>query len=97
MAYIYEIYARGLASIREKWSPRSGLNGRPPLYKSDALPLSYTGWEGNLGFEPRTICLTGKRSTAELNPQKGRFLSLNKNTLKAAEFTPGGLDKKSEA
>ena len=27
-----------------KWSPRRDLNPRPAVYKTAALPLSYTGW-----------------------------------------------------
>ena len=39
--------------LEEKWSQQSGLNRRPLVYKTNALPLSYAGLlaEGE-GFEP---------------------------------------------
>ena len=36
-----------------EWSRRSDLNRRPADYESAALPLSYVGLDGNLGF-PRS-------------------------------------------
>ena len=36
----------------KKWSQQSGLNRRPLVYKTNALPLSYAGLVGSDGLEP---------------------------------------------
>lgn len=36
-------YLKPLGHLSKMWSPRSGLNRRPPAYKAGALPLSYSG------------------------------------------------------
>ncbi|SVC34496.1 uncharacterized protein METZ01_LOCUS287350, partial [marine metagenome] len=57
--------------VNYPWSRRSGLNRRPAVYKTAALPLSYGGleivsMEPPVGIEPTTCCLRNSCSASEL-------------------------------
>ena len=45
------------------WYPGTGLNRRHSRCKRDALPLSYPGMVGNVGFEPTTPCSQSRCTT----------------------------------